>query len=546
MKKTILLFSLLITGLILIGLHFILGAGGNSLKLDIQTSKVIMPAAYKVYANPDILDGKYYLFKMLVTNDGNKPIDDIKVSFRIPKFIEWTDIQTIKRLNPGQSAVVCCYPVFDDKIVDKTTSSREKTEIRLTAGSFTREEEFAFEMKGRNDFVYTSVPTQEISSNQDLFDNDPLLACFITPEDPIIQYYTQQIQEKMLKGEQASVSKDPEEALRFLMGIYNATLNAHMVYSGTNGFPSGFGDVQSIVQHLRLPREVVTGNTGLCIELSLLYCSILFNEGLEPIIYMIPGHAYPGFRLNGQYFAIEATGIGGEGLGNRASAGQALIDGTKELEQFIKAQQAGDPRYTMLDVTELIKQKHINPMELKDDAFLRQKIDEIATTFNQTTRIPIKKIVTVNNTFTPKPAVINPDNNTSLKRYNDGKVSFAYPIQWNAFSKPNPQFSMWVSQIVSPDKMASIEVWELTGSGFSNNESALSYLKEKVFRDLRYQYIEQRNNGFQLYSASYQNIQWILLLRPNNGGITCLAIGSDHNNFPKYQGVFNYILSTVK
>lgn len=56
--------------------------------------------------------------------------------------------------------------------------------------------------------------------------------------------------------------------------------------------------------------------------------------------------------------------------------------GSKELEQFIQAANAGDPRYKIHDVNQLIKEG-ILPMELKDDAFLRQKIDEIAKTFNQ-------------------------------------------------------------------------------------------------------------------------------------------------------------------
>lgn len=78
-----------------------------------------------------------------------------------------------------------------------------------------------------------------------------------------------------------------------------------MVYSGTSGVPSRFDDLQSMVQSLRLPREVVTGNTGLCIELSLFYASVLMAAGLEPIIYLIPGHAYPGIKVNGQYLRLK-------------------------------------------------------------------------------------------------------------------------------------------------------------------------------------------------------------------------------------------------
>ncbi len=107
----------------------------------------------------------------------------------------------------------------------------------------------------------------------------------------------------------------------------------------------------------------------------------MLAAGLEPVIFFIPGHAYPGVKVGGQYFAIEATAIGGEGMGGRGTAQQALEAGMKNLNEFIKAVQSGDERYTVVDVNEVMK-SGILPMELKDDQFLRQKIDNIALSFN--------------------------------------------------------------------------------------------------------------------------------------------------------------------
>jgi len=192
-------------------------------------------------------------------------------------------------------------------------------------------------MRGRNDLIYSSLPSEEIVGYNDMFDNMALIPCFITPEDPIMKYYTQQVQQKVLKGEAASVYQTDEEAVRFLAGVYDATLMAGMVYSGTKGIPVDIGDVSSLIQHIRLPREVVTGNTGLCIELSTLYCSVLSCAGLDPIVFMVPGHAYPGIRINGNYYAIEATMIGGEGLGGSSNSQEALEQGMKQLQEFAQA-----------------------------------------------------------------------------------------------------------------------------------------------------------------------------------------------------------------
>ena len=45
-------------------------------------------------------------------------------------------------------------------------------------------------------YFFTLDP-DEIRSYSDVFDNNDLLACYVTPEDPIIKYYTQQLQEKV-------------------------------------------------------------------------------------------------------------------------------------------------------------------------------------------------------------------------------------------------------------------------------------------------------------------------------------------------------------
>ena len=540
MKKILWPVVALVAGLVLVILHFFGGNMEDSLKIEIQNAKVIMPAAYKVYANPDVLNGKYYLFKMLVTNEGNRPIDDVVVTFRIPKFIEWTEIGKIKRLNPGQSAVVSCYPSFNDNIVEKTTSSKEKAEIKITNKSFEKKEEFGFEMKGRNDFVYSSVPSSEIQSYQDMFDNNDLIPCFITPEDPIIKYYTQQVQEKILKGESASVGSDPKEAIRFLLGIYEATQRAHMVYSGTKGIPADFGDISSLVQHMRLPREVITGNTGLCIELSLLYASIIANEGLSPIIYLIPGHAYPGIRFNGQFYAIEATGIGGEGLGKISSANEAFQRGMKELDEFIKAARSGDQRYTIVDVNELIKQG-VHPMELKDDLFMRQKVDELARNFNGGGggyRPGGEELAQVGGTA------------QSMLSYS-GNVSFSYPGGWARSNNPNPQLPYLITQFSAPGNGASIEVYEFPGA---NNPDMALYQLSQIFASagvsLTYQKGGASRNGFQQYNGMSSSMagtyQWTAFFKRTGSGVSGIAVGTGAASFAQMQGVFNNILSTVK
>lgn len=554
MKKNLLPIILVIAGIILLGFHFTGGIGSGDLDVKINNTPVIMPAAHKVYANNEAGNGRYYLFKMLLTNNGSGTMKDVIVSYQVPGFIDWTEIKKIKSLAPGQSTVVTCYPKFKDEVVSKNSSSKEKTEIKIEygglLGSNTLEEEFDFEMTGRNDMVYSCVPKDEIRSYKDMFENDELICCFVTPEDPIIKYYTQQIQEKVMKGEAASVTGKPEDAVKFLAGIYNATLMSHMVYSGTSGVPKSFDDVNSITQHIRLPRELVTGNTGLCIELSALYASVLLAAGLDPVIFFVPGHAYPGVKVQGQYFAIEATSIGGEGMGGIGSAQQALETGMKSLSEFVKAAQAGDERYTVVDVNEVMK-SGIKPMELKDDQFLRQKIDDIARSFNPGEQIDYNQ---------GQQFASNSGNDNSGggggggggggRSFQGAGISFAYPPNWYAQRSPYAEYPFVHSVITSPDQAAYAEVYSFNGAGSINN--ALTYLEQQLSNAgvmIRYS-AAGNQGGFQVYngqsSSASGNLVWTAYFKSNGGNVSGVVIGGYSQSIGAYQNQLMGIANTLR
>ncbi len=355
--------------------------GDGELDIQIFPLQAMMPAAYKVYANPAALDGRFYFCKVVIDNKGSGELRDVKVDYSVPGYIEWTTVEEVRYILPGGASVVTIYPQFPQRVVEKTTQSAERMQIRITYMNGGKpdkyEKTYPFQMLSRNDYLYTNIAFSEIRGQQDFEDNNDLAPVFITPQDPIIKYYTQQVQEKVLGGATAGVSQDPQEVVRFMMGVYEATRRTGMVYSGTSGAQQEIGDIVSTQQKVRLPREVVTGNTGLCIEMAFLYASVFASEGLDPVIFFIPGHAYPGVQVNGQYFAIEATGVGGAGLGYIATADQAFQTGMKQLNEFMQKAQQGAPGYTVIDVKQLIN-SGVHPMELTDDTFMRVKVDQLA------------------------------------------------------------------------------------------------------------------------------------------------------------------------
>lgn len=455
------------------------------LDIKISTPPVIMSSIYKVYANTDAFEGKYTLFKMLIKNTSSVDAKDVEVQYKMTNFLGWTIAEKIPLLLAGQTVVVNCYPKFPDAIAEKTTDSKETVSFVIKGDNIkTIENSFNIIVKSRNDFMYNFLPAEEIRTAADYYDNVPLLACLVTPNDPIIKYFTQQVQQKILKGETASVGNNEAEGIRFLKGIYNATLLAHMVYSGTSGVPENIDDVNSIVQTIRMPREVVTGKTGLCIELSLLYASIMANAGMDPVIFLVPGHAYPGFKMNDNYYAIESTAIGGEGIGGSKTADEAFEMAMSGAEAFKEKLAEGDERYQVIEIREETKLGAVPP-ELKDDIYLRKKIDELAIGFDsgkvlkQIDTVPTKIPGSNNET-----AITNNNVNGDTKEFEIPKgyvsfteiVKFAYPADWGQM-QPNQYYSPSCKYIIANNaRSATVEVYKF--KGITNVEKALMEIND--------------------------------------------------------------------
>ena len=550
-KKLLFPLLLLGAGIVFIVISFLnLGVKGGGLDIKIQKSSLIMPAAHKVYSNPQALNGQYYLFKALITNNGNKTLEKVTMKYRIPGYIEWTELGTLGKMIPGQSAVVACYPTFDQKITEKTTESIEKAEIVVEwDGGLENdflEESFSFKILNRNDFAYTSIPTNEIMGWSDMFDNNPLIACFVTPNDPIVKYYTQVVQEKVMKGESSSVSGTPEAAVQFLLGLYEATRMSHMVYSSTKAVPQSLDDVSTLIQHVRLPREVISGNTGLCIELSTLYASVLSAVGLNPVIFLVPGHAYPGLKVNGQYYAIESTGIGGEGLGGISSAEDAFKHGMKSLEEFVKAMQAGDPRYSLVDINEA-NAVGVTSMNLDDNDFLRKKVDDIAMNFSVGQQGNVNVPTNAPNRGGGGGGGDNTggggDDNSNRTT---GTLSFSTPSGWQTYHSPAPGVPILTTQVVSPDEVVSISVYDIPSNSSQSAMQLVSQYFTQNGMQLEYQINGGRVTGNTYYPSYGTSFKWVARIAPVQGGYRLIAVGSDSRYYEQYSGVINTVYKSIK
>ncbi len=176
-----------------------------------------------------------------------------------------------------------------------------------------------------------------------------LVVAMITPTDPGVEMLIR-----------AGANYDPSGAMtsnydsendesgtvwQRLWDIWQAETNDFSLtyISTTDSFASGSS------QRIRLPGEVLDQASGNCIELTLLYASVVEALGMQAALIMIPGHAYVAVRVddtNDNYYFIETTMIG------QATFKQAVTTGNSEWQKAQPYVANGSEDYGWVDVPE--------------------------------------------------------------------------------------------------------------------------------------------------------------------------------------------------
>jgi hypothetical protein len=178
-------------------------------------------------------------------------------------------------------------------------------------------------------------------------ENYQLVVAMVTPTDPSVEKLIVDAghfdpQNAMTSGYESDNDADGSVYQR-LDDVWQAEqTNFGLTYDSTTiSFASGSS------QRIRLPGEVLDQNAGNCIELTLLYASVVEALHMQAALVIIPGHAYVGVRLDGtndNYYFIETTEIGS------ATFKQAATDGSTEWQDAQPHIAAGDADYGWVDV----------------------------------------------------------------------------------------------------------------------------------------------------------------------------------------------------
>ncbi|MCX6373581.1 MAG: hypothetical protein NTX16_10995 [Actinobacteria bacterium] len=268
------------------------------LTVDIYAVPEFMTAVYKAYGGGD---GDRWLARTVITNTGETAVRDLRIQYRISGYAESTSAEEYPLILPGQTVRDYCYPVFDrDQMaaIDSETPAELLVTYECAGMSRSVATTARFDFLGHNEWVRTDLPADECLTFQDWHDNNEFLAAFVTHKDPGVQ----------------------ELAKRLTGGIFTATDDGAMealsrVYYGLRDTPFKYITepesywTEGYAQHVQFPRETITYQSGNCVDLSVLFASLLEAVGVKTYLTLSTGHCQVSIELpeEGSIIPVEAT-----------------------------------------------------------------------------------------------------------------------------------------------------------------------------------------------------------------------------------------------
>ena len=170
----------------------------------------------------------------------------------------------------------------------------------------------------------SSRPLRILAANQFLWEPGYLdtYAAFVIPADPFVAEILKRTREilKQRTGDSSTQGyqserpdAQPEEsrARKIVKAIYDAVCSFDLAYSDPPASLVGLG------QRIRTPSQIKTEGCATCLDSSVLLAACIAEVGLEPVLFVVEGHAFVGYLTGG--FIGEADGI--------PLFGQRVVDG---------------------------------------------------------------------------------------------------------------------------------------------------------------------------------------------------------------------------
>jgi hypothetical protein len=153
------------------------------------------------------------------------------------------------------------------------------------------------------------------------FANAQFIARWVTPHDPAVIQLVSAARKFIPKGRLAGYNfpgnvqaRVPAQVRDEARAVFEALRQTGVSYVDSI---FTFGEFSSAAQRVRLRRETLNQNSANCIDVSVAFASAMENLGMDPVIVVVPGHAFTGVRLlpgSQQVLYLDLTVLPAEGF----------------------------------------------------------------------------------------------------------------------------------------------------------------------------------------------------------------------------------------
>jgi hypothetical protein len=216
----------------------------------------------------------------------------------------------------------------------------------------------------------------------------PLFAGYVDENNPFVQTLLQQALNVHAVNQFDGYQSGPQGVEMQVFAIWNVLQRRHMHYSSTAtasaqsqwGWVSvGEPEGRVVSQTVRFLDQSIANQQANCIDGAVLFASALYKIGIDPLLVILPGHAFVGYFIDPQHQRpqfLEATLVGQGPMPFNIPFGALYpITATASWKQFLNAVQVGnkefdtqvrphvgrDPRYMLIDIQKA-REAGINPI----------------------------------------------------------------------------------------------------------------------------------------------------------------------------------------
>ncbi|MGZ4789876.1 MAG: hypothetical protein ACXVZX_15255 [Terriglobales bacterium] len=247
----------------------------------------IFPALANYASQQRPNDRDFGSITVTVTNSSNSVLN-ARVSVEVAGWSD-TELQNVS-IGSGEIRKLLFAPVFLPRFYANHEIAAATAIVKVTDSS--------------NNILHSETVPVGLRSVDDMywganFKFAPFIASWVTPHDPSVESVLARAKEftpgRRLPGYEPHKSPEQQRAstLQQASAIYRALQQAGISYVKSS---LTFGRNTAVSERVRMPATSIEQASANCIDGVVIYASLFENLGMDPVVVLVPGHAYVGVR----------------------------------------------------------------------------------------------------------------------------------------------------------------------------------------------------------------------------------------------------------